>query len=63
MDAETAAEMQALCETDPDLVEELIMKRKWRNIQKDPSRSIKDQGLDTTSYWQQLNNLPKKGVD
>jgi len=32
MDAETAAEMQALCETDPDFVEELIMKRKWRNV-------------------------------
>jgi len=31
MDEETAAEMQALCENEPDLVEELILKRKWRN--------------------------------
>lgn len=50
--------MQALEKADPDFVEEIMLKRKWRNAQKDPSRSIKDQSIDTASYWQSLNNLP-----
>jgi hypothetical protein len=32
-------------------------------VQKDPSRTLKDQNIDTTQYWQLLNNLPQKGVD
>lgn len=56
-------EIQALEEADPTLVDELLLKRKWRNVQRDPSRSLKDQSLDTSSYWQQLNNLPQKGIE
>jgi len=48
-------EMKSLEETDPQLVEELLLKKKWRNCQKDPSRAVNDQHLDTSSYWQQLN--------
>lgn len=40
-----------------------MLKRKWRNVQRDPARCLKDQGLDVTNYWQQLNNLPQKGIE
>jgi len=63
MSPESRMQMQALEEANPDFVEELMMKRRWRNMQKDPARSLKDQSLDTSSYWQQLNQLPKKGVE
>ena len=55
--------MEELEATEPALVEELLLKKKWRNVQKDPQRSLNDQSLDVSSYWQQLNNLPAKGVD
>ena len=45
------------------MFEEIAQKKKWRNVQKDPSRTLKDQNTDTTQYWQLLNNLPQKGVD
>ena len=39
------------------------MKRKWTNVAKDPAKVVRDQDLDTSSYWQMLNHLPPKGVD
>ena len=47
---------------DPALFEELSMKKKWSNVSKDPTRALKDQQLNQ-SYWNQLNHLPKKGVN
>jgi len=35
-------EISALEAYDPSLVDELLLKRKWRNVQRDPSRSLKD---------------------
>ncbi len=55
-------EMSRLEETDPRLVEELLLKRKWRNVQKDPTRAINDQHQDTSSYWQALNQLPPEAI-
>ena len=61
--ATTKQEMEQLEVTEPALVEELMLKKKWRNVQKDPQRALNDQSLDVSSYWQQLNNLPSQGVD
>jgi hypothetical protein len=48
---------------DPNLVEELLLKKKWNNAQKNPERSMRNQSIDNTSYWQSLNHLPPKGID
>ena len=48
---------------DPTLFDELSMKKKWTNVAKDPAKGVRDQNLDTSSYWQMLNHLPPKGVD
>jgi len=37
---------------------ELLQKKKWRNVQKDPTRVMNNQSIDTTSYWPYLNDLP-----
>lgn len=39
-----------------------MLKNKWQAAQKNPDRSLKDQSIDTTSYWQSLNNLPQKSI-
>ena len=44
-------------------MEELLLKKKWRNVQKDPLKAINDQHLDTSSYWQQLNQLPPNAIE
>ena len=31
-------------------------------MQKDPSKGMKDQSIDSASYWSSLNHLPAKGV-
>lgn len=54
--------MAALEERDPLLVEELLLKKKWRNVQKDPLRALNDQSLDKSAYWQSLNSLPPQQV-
>lgn len=41
----------------------MLLKQRWARAQKDPSRSIKDQFIDVNSYWQQLKNLPPKGIE
>jgi hypothetical protein len=33
------------------MFEEIAQKKKWRNVQKDPTRTLKDQNIDTTQYW------------
>jgi hypothetical protein len=38
------------------------LKKKWTNVNKDPSKGIKDQNT-TQTYWHLLNHLPQKGVD
>ena len=55
--------MRALEQADPELVEDLLLRRKWKNLQKDPSQALRMQSLDTQSYWQNLNSLPKKAVN
>jgi len=39
------------------------MRRKWSNVNKDPTKGLKDEGLNKNSLWSMLNHLPSKGVD
>jgi len=48
---------------DPTLFEELSLKRKWSHVSKDPSKGLKDEGMNQNSYWSMLNHLPAKGVE
>ena len=41
----------------------MSLKRKWSNVAKDPVKGLKDNHLNTNSYWQILNHLPSKGVE
>lgn len=47
----------------PALVDELLNRKKWKSVAKDPLKSLKDENLDKTQYWTHLNNLPPSRVD
>lgn len=55
-------ELNAFEREDPELFDELAMKRRWTFVSKDPSRAIKDSVSLKTSYWNLLNHLPKDKV-
>ena len=38
-------------QSDPTLFEELSLKRKWSTVAKDPVKGLKDNHLNTQSYW------------
>jgi hypothetical protein len=50
-------------ESEPTLFDDLLSRKKWRNVQKDPYRTLKDEKDDKLAYWTHLNNLPKSRVD
>lgn len=41
----------------------MLLRNKWAYVQKDPERSLRNESMDMISYWQQLNNLPRKAVN
>lgn len=49
-------------ETDPGLSEDILNRRKWKNVKKDPQEALRKEKSDTFSYWTTLNSLPKKAV-
>ena len=63
MNDDVKQQVSIIEQDDPTLFEELSMKKKWANVAKDPTKGIKDQNVNTNSYWQMLNHLPPKGVD
>ena len=63
VDESSQAQIKELEQTDPNLVEDLLLKKKWNNAQKNPERSMRNQSIDNTTYWQSLNNLPSKSID
>ena len=48
--------------TDPELVGEMLKKKRWQHEKKDPARNSLSLGNDVHNYWESLNHLPKKGV-
>ena len=44
-------QMHIVEQQDPTLFEELSLKRKWSNVAKDPIKGLKDNHLNTNSYW------------
>ena len=55
-------EMEALESQDPLLVEELLNKKKWSQVHRDPSRQMKLKDLNSNSYFD-VNSLPKNQRD
>jgi hypothetical protein len=51
-------EMKTLESQDPILVDELLNKKKWSQMHRDPERQLKQKGVDQNSYFN-LNSLPK----
>ena len=49
-------------ETDPGLSEDIMNRRKWKNVKKDPQEALRKEKSDSFSYWATLNALPKKAV-
>jgi len=39
-----------------------MLRQKWSKTQKNPDNSLRNQSIDTVSYWQGLKNLPKKSI-
>lgn len=39
-----------------------MVRQKWSKTQKNPDNSLRNQSIDTVSYWQGLNNLPQKTI-
>jgi hypothetical protein len=37
--------------SDPGLVSEILKKKKWHHVQKDPARAQKDLSHVVTNYW------------
>lgn len=62
MSEEARKQVEELESTDPQLFEELSLKKKWTNVSKNPDKAIKDQDLNKASYWYMINHLPEKGV-
>lgn len=60
---ETKNQLSVIETQDPNLFEELAMKKKWLNVSKDPVKGLKDQHMNVNAYWQMLNHLPPKGVN
>jgi hypothetical protein len=50
-------------ESEPTFFDDLLSRKKWRNVQKDPYRTLKDENNDKSAYWAHLNDLPKSRVD
>ena len=51
-----------MSEQDPDGYEEMLHKRKWKSVHKNPSTAIKDISINN-QYWNLINNLPKDTVN
>ena len=60
---EEKEQIETMEQEDPALFEELSMRKKWSNVNKDPVKALKDQHLHKNSYWSMLNHLPGKGVE
>ena len=61
-DEDVRQQVQQIEKEDPTLFEELAMRRKWTNVNKDPVKGMKDDFMNKNSYWGTLNHLPAKGV-
>ena len=61
-DEDMRQQVQQIEKEDPTLFEELAMRRKWTNVNKDPVKGMKDDFMNKNSYWGTLNHLPAKGV-
>jgi hypothetical protein len=48
---------------EPTLFDDLLNKKKWGYINKDPSRSVKHADMYRTQVWNHLNHLPDSRVD
>jgi hypothetical protein len=59
---EERKEIGALESIDPNLFEELLLKKQWQIVQRDPSKTVKDQDVDMSSYWPGFNALPESSV-
>ena len=59
---EEIASIARLVEEEPALFEEMINRKKWTSVQKNPEKALKDMQV-TGKYWNLLNNLPKKVID
>ena len=42
IDSKSKVQIQELEQVDPNLVEELLLKKKWSNAKKDPERSLRN---------------------
>ena len=49
---------------DPGLFEDLINRKKWRQVCKDPSKTMRDVGFnDERQLWTNLNSMPASRVN
>ena len=63
-DDATKEQISVIEAEDPTLFEELSMRKKWSNVNKDPVKGLRDGYMNRNNYWGgMLNHLPSKGVD
>ena len=58
--------MKTLCaleQTESALVNELLNRKKWKSVAKDPLKSLRSESIEKTQNWPHLNNLPQSQVD
>mmetsp|Transcript_36527 Transcript_36527/g.47950 ORF Transcript_36527/g.47950 Transcript_36527/m.47950 type:complete len:111 (+) Transcript_36527:101-433(+) len=57
-DEDLRKQVELIEKEDPTLFEELAMRRKWTNVNKDPVKGMKDDFMNKNHYWGTLNHLP-----
>lgn len=62
MPKEKFEEVRKLMEEDPEKYEQMLNKKKWNTIHKNPTKALKEQ-LQNNQYWNLLNNMPPEHVD